>query len=139
MQDLDLCPFLYAYCNLNIASLLTNIDNSNIFLNRRIWKWMRVYFGSSTSLLKQYETSSFTHRLSLCCLHCWLLVDCCIFFVFWVKVSLNEIWRYHFLFYKMRRFTFQKILGLHIHFWIYNITEHNFDALIRRSVNLISK
>jgi len=31
---------------------------------------MRVYFGSSGSLLKQYETSSFTHRLNSCCLHC---------------------------------------------------------------------
>ena len=40
---------------------------------------MKVYFGSSTLLLKQYETSSFTHLLSLCCLHCSLLQWCCIF------------------------------------------------------------
>ena len=42
-------------------------------------KWMKVNFGSSTLLFKQYETSSFTHLLSLCCLHCSLLQWCCIF------------------------------------------------------------
>ena len=37
----------------------------------------------------------------------------------------------------MRRFTFQKVLGLHIHFWIYNIIERSFDARVRCSLNII--
>ncbi len=89
---------------------------------------MREYFGSSMSSLRQYETSSFTHRLNSCCLHCWLFQVCCIFLYFELRISLNEIWGYHFLFNKMRWFTFQKILGLHIHFWIYSITEYSVNA-----------
>ena len=59
------------------------------------------------------------------------------FFVFWAEVILNEIWRYHSLFNKVRRFTIKKVLSLHLHFWIYDIIERSFDALIRRSMKMI--
>ncbi len=37
----------------------------------------------------------------------------------------------------MWRFIVQKVLGLYIHFWIYNIVEYSFNAHIRCSLNII--
>ena len=66
-----------------------------------------------------------------------LVITGSLFFVFWERISLNEIWRYHFLSYEIWRFIVQKVLGLHIHFWIYNIVEYSFNARIRCSLNII--
>ena len=66
-----------------------------------------------------------------------LVITGSLFFVSWERISLNEIWRYHFLSYEIWRFIVQKVLGLHIHFWIYNIDEYIVNARVRCTLNRI--
>ena len=53
------------------------------------------------------------------------------FFVFKIRDNLNEVRRYYFLSYEIRRFNLQEVLGLLISFRLHNILECRSDALDR--------